>query len=89
MVHKAKAIPFASEAGKQVSQDQVLEEINKAKQYLEANKDVIGERVYDAMDGFSRTALQFLNTKGAQGWAAAAQDATGNALWAGAEAEAV
>lgn len=89
MVHKAKVIPFMSEAGKQVSQDQVLEEINKAKQFLEANKDVIGERVYEAMDGFSRTALQFLNTKGAQGWAAAAQDSTGNALWAGAEAEAV
>jgi hypothetical protein len=89
MVHKAKTIPFMSEAGKQVSQDQVLEEINKAKQFLDANKDVLGERVYDAMDGFSRTALQFLNAKGAQGWAAATKDATGNALWAGTEAEAV
>lgn len=89
MVHKAKAIQFTSEAGKHISQDQVLEEINKAKQFLNANKDVIGERVYNAMDGFSRTALQFMNTKGAQGWAAATKDATGNSLWAGAEAEAV
>ena len=89
MVNKAKATQFMSEVGKQVSQDQVLEEINKAKTYLEANKDILGERIYDAMDGFSRTALQFLNANGAQGWAAAAQDATGNALWAEEGAETV
>jgi len=89
MVHKAKSVPFMSEAAKEVSQDQVLEEINKAKSFLEANQADLPEKVYSAMDGFSRTALQFLNTKGAQGWAAAAQDATGNAIWTGAEAEAV
>ncbi len=88
MVHeKLKADPAVSQVGKEVSESEVLRQIENAKQYLQANKDVIAERVYDAMDGFSRSVLGLQGT--GAGWAKEATTAAGDVLWPEASAEVV
>lgn len=79
MAHHPKADPVVGQVGKEVSQSEVLRQIENAKQYLSANKDVIAERVYDAMDGFSRSVLGLQGT--GAGWTKGATTAAGEALW--------
>ena len=88
MVHdKPRADPVVSEVGKEVSESEVLRQIEQAKQYLSANKDVIAERVYDAMDGFSRSVLGLQGT--GAGWTKGATTSAGEALWPEASAAVV
>jgi hypothetical protein len=64
-----------------VSEAEVLRQIDNLKQYMETHKETLPGRIYAAMDGISRTALKYLDKKESKGWATGVLDATGEAIW--------
>jgi hypothetical protein len=70
-----------------VSEGEVLRQINTLKNYVVKHSEDIPDRLYKAMSGISQTFLAFQKGKGAKGWASQAVDELGSPLWDSASAE--
>jgi hypothetical protein len=72
-----------------VSQGEVLRQIDRLKQYVREHQSDIPDKLYEAMNGFSKTFLAYRDKKGSKGWASNVLDPIGNPLWTGEEAEVI
>jgi hypothetical protein len=64
-----------------LSESEVLRQINKVKGYVQEHSNTLPLQLYSAMDGLSRTALDYKKYKGEKGWATNVKDNEGKALW--------
>ena len=71
-----------------ISEEEVLRNIESTKQSLQDHKLSLNEHIYNAMDGFSRTALQYIQAN-KDGWASSAKDSEGNPIWSAEQAKIV
>ena len=71
-----------------ISEEEVLRNIESTKQSLEKNKLSLNEHIYNAMDGFSRTALEYIQAN-KNGWASSAKDNEGTPIWSSEQAKIV
>lgn len=70
-----------------VSQGEVLRQIDKVKEYAQKHAANLPTAIYNAMDGFSKTMLEYNKRKGTNGWASQIINQEGNPLWTEEEAE--
>jgi len=64
-----------------ISQAEVLNKIQTVQAYIKEHQPELPGRVYEAMDGLSRTALAYLDSKGVQGWASKVTNANDENIW--------
>lgn len=67
-----------------LSEAELLRQLDNLKEYAQTHKNELPGRIYTAMDGISRSALAYLQSKNKhapKGWATGAVDAAGEALW--------
>lgn len=70
-----------------VSQREVLNQIQTVKQYVQNHQQELPHQLYQAMDGLSRTALAYIDSKGKPGWAMNVKTAGEDTLWSPEQAE--
>jgi hypothetical protein len=66
---------------KELHQEDVLEELDKIKEYASTHQNEVAESIYNAMNGISTTLLAYKDKKGEPGWASELKDRDGNPLW--------
>jgi len=72
-----------------LSTAEVVRQIDKLETYINTHKSTIPSRLYDAMDGASRTFLAYKESEGTPGWAKKAKQSNGSHIWNTNEADAL
>jgi hypothetical protein len=64
-----------------ISRDEVLRQINSVQNYLSEHQENLGNRIYNAIDGLSKTYIAYKEASGAPGWANDLTDDDGEPMW--------
>jgi hypothetical protein len=64
-----------------LSEEEVLRQIKKVKDYAFAHQSELSQAIYDAMNGLSKTLIAYKEKRGEDGWADTLVDTEGNPLW--------
>lgn len=70
-----------------ISEAELLRKIEETKLFLKEHQDTLPEKLYSAMDGFSRTALAYMDQKGRKGWATSIVNDENTPMWNSEQAE--
>jgi methyl-accepting chemotaxis protein len=70
-----------------LSTAEVVRQIDKLETYINTHKSTIPSRLYDAMDGASRTFLAYKESEGTPGWAKTVKQSNGSPIWNTKEAD--
>lgn len=71
-----------------LSESEVLRQINKVKDYVQEHSNTLPLQLYFAMDGLSRTALEYKKNK-EKGWASNIKDDEGKTIWTAQQANVI
>jgi hypothetical protein len=64
-----------------LSEEEVLRQIKKVKEYALAHQSELPQMIYDAMNGLSKTLVAYKEKHGQEGWANTLVDTEGNPIW--------
>jgi hypothetical protein len=64
-----------------ISRDEILRQIKSVKGYVSEHQEGLGNRIYNAMNGLSKTYLTYKQSNGSKGWANSIVDDEGEPMW--------